>query len=689
MATWRVVVAPSGRTCASRLSVIALTLGSSALASVLAGPIEDLQPGRWYEVPNSRLEAVFPNPPPRGNTGPNSVMDAWSGGAFDSQRDRLIVWGGGHQDYAGNEIYAFDVNALSWTRVTEPTPSNQIIQNAARYADGRPSARHTYNYLQYSPEIDALVSLGLGGAYGGSAITGNAVDAFNFGTGRWEVKTSKPTNGSMFDSISAYDPISGKLYHHGALDGRLTAYDPLTNKWEGPFGSHFIEAGMTAAIDPVRRIMVATGGANNEVAVWDLKNPALDPKVVDTSGDATLQTATAPGFVYDPVCDRFVGWNGGVSIYALNPDTWTWTKIGPAAGNIVIPTQPNVNGTFGRFRYISSKKAFIVVNRTDENVFIYKLPAATSACTSTAPQPASLQLSASTYSIGEGDGLATIAVSRAGDSSGPVSVAYATSNGTAIDGADYTFTNGALAWAIGETAIKTFSVPIIDDGDIENSETVNLILSNPDGGATLGTPNTAVLTITDNEPPVTCNGRMATIVGTSSADNLTGTAGADVINGLGGDDVIFGLGGNDVICGNDGNDIMHGDPGTDQLLGGAGDDICDGGAGTDTALFSVSTAGVTASLATGAAVGEGADSFMLVERLTGTNAADTLTGNSGANVLNGLAGNDRLIGGDGNDDLSGSSGNDTMDGGVGTDTCNGGAGTGDTQTACETVSGVP
>ncbi|MBN1377797.1 MAG: hypothetical protein JXA04_01025, partial [Gammaproteobacteria bacterium] len=63
----------------------------------------NLQPGQWYEVPNSKLQNHFPGNPPPGYTGPQSVMAAWSGGAYDSSRDRLIVWGGGHEDYAGNE----------------------------------------------------------------------------------------------------------------------------------------------------------------------------------------------------------------------------------------------------------------------------------------------------------------------------------------------------------------------------------------------------------------------------------------------------------------------------------------------------------------------------------------------------------------------------------------------------------
>src|SRR5215470_3874736 len=79
-----------------------------------AGSIEDLQPGHWYEVPNSRVRQILPNPFLPGN--PSYIMRAWSGGAYDTKRDRFIIWGGGHGDYGGNEVYAFDVNTLSWFR---------------------------------------------------------------------------------------------------------------------------------------------------------------------------------------------------------------------------------------------------------------------------------------------------------------------------------------------------------------------------------------------------------------------------------------------------------------------------------------------------------------------------------------------------------------------------------------------
>ena len=128
------------------------------------------------------------------------------------------------------------------------------------------------------------------------------------------------------------------------------------------------------------------------------------------------------------------------------------------------------------------------------------------------PQAGTLQFSVASYSVNETGGSATITVTRANGSGGAVGVSYATSNGTASAGSDYTATSGTLSWANGDTANKTFSVPILTDSSTEGNETVNLTLSNPTGGATLGSPSTAVLTIIDVPVPGTLQFSSATYI---------------------------------------------------------------------------------------------------------------------------------------------------------------------------------
>ncbi|QEH31554.1 Calx-beta domain protein [Aquisphaera giovannonii] len=109
-----------------------------------------------------------------------------------------------------------------------------------------------------------------------------------------------------------------------------------------------------------------------------------------------------------------------------------------------------------------------------------------------------VQFSAASYSVSEGGGTATITVTRSGGTASGVTVHYATSDGTAKAGSDYTASSGTLTFGAGETG-KTFTVPITADTLVEGDETLNLTLSSPGGGATLGTPSTAVLTIADDD----------------------------------------------------------------------------------------------------------------------------------------------------------------------------------------------
>lgn len=112
-----------------------------------------------------------------------------------------------------------------------------------------------------------------------------------------------------------------------------------------------------------------------------------------------------------------------------------------------------------------------------------------------------IQLSVSSYQIDESSTPLTVTATRTGGSTGAVGISYATSNGTAVSGSDYTSASGTLSWANADSADKTFTVPITNDVDVEGNQTFNITLSVPTGGAALGSPSTAVATIVDNESP--------------------------------------------------------------------------------------------------------------------------------------------------------------------------------------------
>ena len=120
--------------------------------------------------------------------------------------------------------------------------------------------------------------------------------------------------------------------------------------------------------------------------------------------------------------------------------------------------------------------------------------------------PAAGVLGSSSSTVNENAGVATVVVSRTGNSRGVVTVTYGTSDGTAKAGIDYTATGGTLLWADGDATPKIFTVPIIDR-QITGTGSVffNAVLSQPTGGAVLaGTSDTsqsAVVTIVENDTP--------------------------------------------------------------------------------------------------------------------------------------------------------------------------------------------
>jgi hypothetical protein len=113
---------------------------------------------------------------------------------------------------------------------------------------------------------------------------------------------------------------------------------------------------------------------------------------------------------------------------------------------------------------------------------------------------ANLGLSQATFRVIEGTPTLQINVLRGGDATGvgTITVDYATSNGTAQGGQDYTSVSGTLEFPEG-TNSRTITIAILDDQAREGAEQFSLTLSNPTGAADLVSPTSAVITIADNE----------------------------------------------------------------------------------------------------------------------------------------------------------------------------------------------
>jgi uncharacterized delta-60 repeat protein len=103
--------------------------------------------------------------------------------------------------------------------------------------------------------------------------------------------------------------------------------------------------------------------------------------------------------------------------------------------------------------------------------------------------------------VSESDGLALIEVQRGVDTNASVSVSYSTTDGSARAGVDYLTASGTLFFAAGEVT-KNFTVPVIDNGQLNGPRALTLTLTNPIGG-TLGPAGSSIpLVSSDADQPV-------------------------------------------------------------------------------------------------------------------------------------------------------------------------------------------
>lgn len=336
----------------------------------------------WYSVPDSKLQSVCPADTKQYDFagGCRYVIAAWNSGIADMKRERMLMWGGGHSDYAGNEMYAFDLKRLRMERLNDPSPINTSPKCLETLSDGKPNARHTYGGLAYIAHADRLFSFG-----GSLNVCGNFSSAtwtLDLETLQW--KDMNPEGGRPGNHpgvIADYDPNSRSVFLHDTDD--LWQYDYDKNRYKRLEGGGALDYHMNGVIDPKRKIFFIMGASGTPGG--GLKAISIAPGKVgsqDWTGKASktcgpLLKSDSPGLAYDSAIDRVVGWpNFGDTIYIFDPDTRsctteTFSGGPPDSGHQGSPHTSN--GTFGRFRYFPEKDVFVLVNQAGSNTFLLRL----------------------------------------------------------------------------------------------------------------------------------------------------------------------------------------------------------------------------------------------------------------------------------------------------------------------------
>jgi hypothetical protein len=382
---------------------------------------------QWTQISSTTLTGLSPGYSDiQGGTGQAAVESAWGGAFVDTNRGCLIITGGGHSDYYGNEIYSvcptsqtaanvalvhnashgstFDSQLTGWSSPTVGggAPNTAQCPEAVTDVSGSglaPNARHTYNELFYLPNLDLYwyQGGGLAGHYSGSGSS----NCGNFDDGVW-IYNPNVTSGSPWTqlpqtvytttatwgdvAIAGFNDADHCIYFYqnnagnfwkNCLDttnGNLTTTANINwTALTGPSNAPCPNDNMGSAIDVSRQLLVCAGG--NWLGAINLSTSAVTNDS-SASGCSTPANATAPGLAYDPIQQLIVIWTGGGTVYEYNATAHTCTAVTPGG---TAPGSELSNGTYGRFKYLPTIGQFILANGTGTNVYLLRLVAGATA----------------------------------------------------------------------------------------------------------------------------------------------------------------------------------------------------------------------------------------------------------------------------------------------------------------------
>lgn len=335
-----------------------------------------------------------------------AIMTAWGNAIARTKAgsEQLVFIGdGGHNDYLGNDVHSINLytNPVSVSMLTTPsipygsgspvTVSN--ITCKSPNPDGTPMSQHGYQNSVYLPKHDEAFFWGQGQsgwclsnwAPGSDRLTWT----FRFSDNTWHNMNPGGFNvkagyDGSFASYVVLDPTTADetvlvVWGLGSGPGELLRYNRDTNVWSQllPYGSYAWPSGATAAVDPVRKLLVIFGASRYDGA-GGLK--AIKVNIANSSYQVTDMSSSLsgcnaanvlnPGMVYDPTTGNFKVYPGsGNSVLDFNPATGVCTTQTASGG----PTDPLPGaGHWGKWQYFPTLNGFVNATKVSSNAFIWK-----------------------------------------------------------------------------------------------------------------------------------------------------------------------------------------------------------------------------------------------------------------------------------------------------------------------------
>lgn len=302
-----------------------------------------------------------------GSNGVSAVLYAWSSAVDDTADDQIVVWGGGHNDYYGNEVYAFALKTLEWSRLSVPS-STTGHTGGPTYADGKPSSSHSYDGLAYLPETNRMLVASINDLHGNAH-----PNAFLFDLTKhtWQAAASNPALAS-YDTVAAYSAEHHAVYVINSAHG-MQRYDPAADRWSGVGNAGLGDYHQTGALEGASGPLVTVGCCSGTAATLyaiDLRLGIVSRPL--SKGDQSCEHSNAPGFVWDARVSRFICWDGGKRLWSLDPATWEWRALTIASGDRAVPGKAAEDGVFGKFQYLAEYGALLAITKSNETVHLFK-----------------------------------------------------------------------------------------------------------------------------------------------------------------------------------------------------------------------------------------------------------------------------------------------------------------------------
>tara|TARA_R110002126_G_scaffold43555_24_gene124962 strand:+ start:821 stop:1954 length:1134 start_codon:yes stop_codon:yes gene_type:complete len=307
----------------------------------------------------------------------HNVVFAWGGGDLDENTGRLYLWGGGHNDYYGNEVYQLDAINGELQRITEPAmPADPELRpgltELAPFDGTQPNSRHTYDGLAFISKTGLLwaFSGGMAGKNPGPAHRDTWL--FNPESRRWHKDNATgDIPGGAFGVVAAYDSKTGLVFLHNRAALFSYQSQPEGGVYKQLNSEGGLGLGVNAAIDPENRKMLIIGNKTQMLfdltAASDYQRASLPLK-----GDAEfINQFPAPGLTYNSKDGHFYAWPGDGKLYQFDLANLSWRGI-KIAGD---PGPQVRHGTFGRFAYVQQLDGFVLLNNPRQPAYFLKLPA--------------------------------------------------------------------------------------------------------------------------------------------------------------------------------------------------------------------------------------------------------------------------------------------------------------------------